>query len=150
MLNKGGGMSDLAKEAEKYGLVLTDKNMDAVKATEAHRQQEAAMQGVAGPDRHARPADPDQVHDVRGDADPEGNQVVQRPSVGCEEAGVRRWRRAGGRVPRVGGFGCVVAAATLAATWPIPLCSLRLAAGGWPDLRLQALGLVPRRPLTPP
>lgn len=48
MLNKGrGGMSDLAKEAEKYGLVLTDKNMDAVKkATEAHRQQEAAMQGL--------------------------------------------------------------------------------------------------------
>lgn len=41
------GMSKLAAEAKKYGLVLTKDNLTAVrKSIKSHRQQEAAMQGL--------------------------------------------------------------------------------------------------------
>lgn len=41
------GLADLAAQAEKYGLVLTDQNLHAVKeAIKGHREQEAAMQGL--------------------------------------------------------------------------------------------------------
>ena len=48
LLDKGrGGMAKLAAEAKKYGLVLTNDNLAAVKKSiKAHRQQEAAMQGL--------------------------------------------------------------------------------------------------------
>lgn len=47
-LNRGkAGLSDLEKEADKFGLTLTQKNLDAVKRnTMAHREFHAAMQGL--------------------------------------------------------------------------------------------------------
>lgn len=48
LLNKGrDGLAELSAEAEKYGLVLSQDNLDAVKAsTAAARDQEAAWQGL--------------------------------------------------------------------------------------------------------
>jgi hypothetical protein len=48
MLNKGrDGLTELMGEAQKYGLVLTGSNLDAVKkATMGHRQMDAAMSGL--------------------------------------------------------------------------------------------------------
>lgn len=48
MLNKGkAGFADASAEAEKYGLVLSQDNVDAVKkATLAHRHMDAAMSGL--------------------------------------------------------------------------------------------------------
>jgi len=48
MLNRGGaGLRELGDQAKRYGLVLTNENLVAVKAaTKAHREQAAAMQGL--------------------------------------------------------------------------------------------------------
>lgn len=48
MLNRGrDGLIELENEAAKYGQILTDKNLAAIKAsTMAHREQTAAMQGL--------------------------------------------------------------------------------------------------------
>ena len=132
MLNKGRRHVGSGYEAEKYGLVLTDKNMDAVKkATEAHRQQEAAMQGLQVQIGTHRPADPDQVHDVRGGADPEGKLGG---STTISRLCRRSWRSSLAACwwsgSSRGGFGCVG-------------CRCHPGGNAWPILAVRSLRFGP-------